>query len=504
MDALARLFGSDGFMPHGHCYLWDPRLLWLHVVSDGLIALAYTTIPVTLAWFVRQRRDLPFSWIFVCFATFIVSCGLTHYMSIWTVWEPSYWLAGGVKALTAAASVPTALLLARLVPVALAVPTPAQYEDARARTEESRAAYRALLETSQDALVVLVPAETDGNLAYGDLNSAAERLLGATRGEVLGRDVAAAPRSRLLVALEAELREVVRTGEPMDREVIVAEKDGERVFHVQASPVQSGVGVLARDVTDRVRAAADLRASEERYRELAASLDARVRARTAELEAVNAELEAFAYSVSHDLRGPIRAIDGFSHALSEDAGDRLPSVAHDHLARIRRATARMSELIDGLLTLSRVTRGEIRSETVDVAETARSVVAILREEAPEREVAVHVDARIEVRGDPALLRVAVENLLSNAWKYTSQREDARVEVAATEDGFVMRDNGAGFDMAWSSKLFRPFERLHGTDEFPGTGIGLAIVERIVRRHGGSVHAERRVGEGAAFFVRLPR
>jgi PAS domain S-box-containing protein len=229
--------------------------------------------------------------------------------------------------------------------------------------------------------------------------------------------------------------------------------------------------------------------------------------RTVDLTAVNAELEAFAHSVSHDLRAPLRAIDGFSRALLEDYHDKLDAEGQSYLNRSAAAARRMGELIDDLLGLSRITRTDIVPETVDLSAIGREVVAELRQETPEREVEVLVAPGLLACGDAGMLRQALRNLLGNAWKYTAKAPVARIELGGMmRDGeavVFVRDNGVGFDMAYSERIFEPFQRLHTVTEFPGSGIGLSTVQRIIRRHGGRVWAEAKVNVGATVFFSLP-
>jgi signal transduction histidine kinase len=228
--------------------------------------------------------------------------------------------------------------------------------------------------------------------------------------------------------------------------------------------------------------------------------------RGAQLEATNKELEAFVYSVSHDLRQPLSAINAFSQLVVEDAGDRLGDDEREFLRRVRAATQRMAAMLDGLLKLSRASRLDLVSEHVDVSTMASEILAELRAEQPERQVDCVVAPGLRVQADPALLRVILVNLLDNAFKFTSRHETARVEVGRADcDGevaFFVRDDGDGFDLAAAGKLFQPFERLHHADEFPGTGIGLATVQRLVARYGGRVWAEAEVDEGATFYFTL--
>jgi len=256
---------------------------------------------------------------------------------------------------------------------------------------------------------------------------------------------------------------------------------------------------IIRDITEKKKNEEELK----RYKE---HLERLVEERTARLELANKELEAFSYSVSHDLRAPLRSIDGFSQVLLEDYGKVLDRVAQDYLRRIRNATLRMEGLIDDLLNLSRITRSELTYEEVDLSSLAKEVI----EEQIEREQRDNVNVRIhdgmKVKGDAKLLRIMLENFFSNALKFTSRNDRPEIEFGMTEiDGkltYFVRDNGVGFDMSYVDKLFKPFQRLHSLKEFPGTGIGLAIIYRIIKRHGGVVWAEGEVGKGARFYFRI--
>jgi signal transduction histidine kinase len=371
MEFLHKLFSSQGFMPHGYCYFWNHWLVLLHVISDVLITLSYFSIPITLVYFARRRRDLPFHWMFLCFGLFIVACGSTHAMEVWTLWHATYWLSGFVKAITALASVPTAILLVQLVPKALAIPS-------------------------------------------------SEQLA------------------------EMNLQLVCRTDE------------------------------LART--------------------------------NAELAASNKELEAFSYSVSHDLRAPLRSINGFSLALLEDYSEKLDVEGRDSLQRVRFATQRMGELIDDLLNLARVTRTDLRPQKVDFSMVARSIASELQAALPERNVVFQVENGLQAIADPHLIRIALENLLGNAWKFTSKRSAAYIELGTVQNNgtptYFVRDNGAGFEPAHAGRLFGAFQRLHDSSEFPGTGVGLATVQRIIHRHGGTIRAEGNVEKGATFYFTL--
>jgi signal transduction histidine kinase len=350
-------FSSEQFLPHGHCYMWSPGVLWMHVIADISIAMAYFTIPFALLYIARRRRDLPFDWLVVCFGIFIVACGLTHVMAVWNVWHSNYVLEGVVKLLTAAASVPTAILLWRFLPGILLLPSQRQLRDAN---------------------------------------------------ESLAR--------------------------------------------------------------------------------------------------ANRELEAFTASVSHDLRSPLTTIAGQAGLLELSLPDGTDEQKR-RLARIQSSVRQMSELIEALLVLSRISRQTLHREIVDVSALAESIVQDMRQKDPTRSVEVVIQPNMAVHGDRRLVGDLFQNLIGNAWKFTSKTGQARIEIGQSSGGSLatlfIRDNGAGFDMAYEQKLFKPFQRLHGSADFDGSGVGLATVARIIDRHGGRIWAEGKPNEGAVFYFTLP-
>jgi len=349
-------FSSGQFLPHGHCYLWSPGVMWMNVVGDLLIAMAYFTIPFALLYIARRRRDLSFDWLVVCFGVFVVACGLTYVMDVWNVWHAHYWLQGIVKLLTAAASVPTAILLWRFLPGILMLPSQRQLRDAN---------------------------------------------------ESLAR--------------------------------------------------------------------------------------------------ANRELEAFTASVSHDLRSPLTTIAGQAGLLELSMPDATDEQKR-RLSRIQGSVKQMSELIEALLVLSRISRQTLHREIVDVTALAESIVQDMRQKEPARNVEVVIQPNMAVHGDRRLVGDLFQNLIGNAWKFTSKTAQARIEIGQSSGGSLatlyIRDNGAGFDMTYASRLFAPFQRLHRASEYEGTGVGLATVHRIITRHGGRIWVDAAVNQGATFFFTL--
>ncbi len=359
---------------------------------------------------------------------------------------------------------------------------------------------RSLLEASLDPLVTI-----DAGGKITDVNVATEKVTGRSREELIGTDFSdyfTEP-----AKAKAGYQQVFEEGLVMDYALEIRRRDGHvtpvlynaAVYNDDAGNV-IGVFAAARDITDRKRA-------EDEILKLNRELEARVIERTALLEAANKELEAFAYSVSHDLRTPLRGIDGFSLALLEDYADKLDENGKDYLQRVRGGALKMGQLIDALLNLSRLTRGEVKRATVDLSLLAGNAADELKKSEPGRRVEFIIAGGVTVKGDPVMLRAVIDNLLANAWKFTGKRDAARIEFGIKKvDGqtaYFVRDNGSGFDMTYANKLFTAFQRLHGIADFPGLGIGLATVQRIIHRHSGRVWAEGEIEKGATFYFTLP-
>ena len=358
---------------------------------------------------------------------------------------------------------------------------------------------RSLIEAGLDPLVTIAP---DGKII--DVNNAAEKVTGRSLQQLIGTDFSdyfTDPGKA-----RAGYEQMFREGLIKDYELQIRHRDGHvtpvlynaSVYRDEAGDV-IGVFAAARDISERKRA-------EEKIRKLNEELDERVRRHTAELEATNKDLEAFTYSVSHDLRGPLRHIDGFSKLLFEEYSADLPEEARRHLSRIRDGTRRMGMMVDDLLNLTRVGRKELSMQLTGLSSLLEEALGDLQPETAGREIEWRIGKLPFVECDPALLKQVFANLLSNALKFTRLQEHAVIEVGATtQDGravIFVRDNGVGFSMKYVDKLFGVFQRLHRPEDFEGTGIGLAIVQRIVHKHRGRVWAEGELNKGAAFFFTL--
>jgi PAS domain S-box-containing protein len=358
---------------------------------------------------------------------------------------------------------------------------------------------RSLIEASLDPLVAIGP---DGMIT--DVNAATVVATGCARDELVGTDFAdyfTEP-----AQARAVYEQVFREGAVRDYPLEIRHRDGHLTAVLyNASTYRDAAGQVV-GVFAAARDVAGLKRAEAKIRALNASLERRVQERTQELAAANRELQEFVYSVSHDLRSPLRAVDGFSQTVLEDYGDVIDEQGRSDLRRVRAAAQRMGELIDALLSLSRLGRREIALGQVDLSAGARRVIDELRAADPERQVEVIIADSVVAVGDAALVDVILENLLGNAWKFTAKRPSARIEFGVIEnDGprsFFVRDDGAGFDPAYVDKLFTPFQRLHTAEQFPGTGIGLATVARVLGRLGGTWWAEGEVDGGATFFFTL--
>ncbi|MDT4995780.1 MAG: hypothetical protein QOH97_5672 [Actinoplanes sp.] len=408
-------------------------------------------------------------------------------------------LAGGWRATTAVVTTSNVLILAGIG--AVAYRDNATAERSRGNAEMHAQASHDQLQELIDNVAAMIYMKRIDDGRYVLVNREWERLIKTGRDRVVNLTDHEVFPPELADKLRENDLGVARAGRTVQFEETAEFDNGVRSYLSVKFPVLDSAGEayavcgISTDITDRIRA-------EEQVRELNAGLETRVAERTAELEASTRELDAFSYSVSHDLRAPLRSLHGFSQAIADDYGDLLDDVGRGYLARLQLNVKRMGQMIDDLLNLSRATRADLARESVDLSGQAREIMSDLATADPDRTVKSVIADDLTALGDRALLRMVLQNLLANAWKYTARLPVARIEFGQLdrhgERAFFVRDDGAGFDTKYADKLFVAFHRLHPAAEFEGNGIGLAIVQRIVRRHGGQVCAESELGHGAIF------
>ncbi len=723
MGFVQQLLSSD-FMPHGFCYLWDPRIVWLHVISDGLIALSYFCIPVVLFYFIRKNRDLPFDRIFWMFGTFILACGTTHLMEVWNVWHGSYLVAGVIKAITAAVSVITVAMLVQLAPKIISLPERMHLREVngelereiaeRKRAEEALRASEKRFEAMANGIPQLAwMADANGFIFW--YNQRWYEYTGTTFEQMQGWKWQSVHDPEVLPAVLTRWKGAIAAGQAFDMEFPLRGTDGRfRMFLTRVMPLRDAEGRVTHwfgtntDISERKQAeeeicrlnreleerveqrTAQLHESEKRVRrklesilspegdlghlELADLLDlpsvqslvqdfyelahipmfildlkgnplvaagwqeictkfhrahpeackncqesdlqlssgivpgefrlykcknniwdvatplmvggqhvgnlfsgqffltdeavdyalfrsqakqygfdeqeylaaldrvprlSRKAVETSmsfymklaqllsqlsysaiklarstteksranrELAASVQELEAFTYSVSHDLRAPLRHISGFSKILSEEYGSSLAPEAQHHLQRIQDGTHRMGMLVDDLLNLARLGRRDLSLQVAGLKSIADEVIAELGPDCEGRQVEWKIGDLPFVECDPGLIKQVFQNLLSNAVKFTRPRRPAVIEIGQeTQAGTLVlfvRDNGVGFNIKYADKLFGVFQRLHRAEDFEGTGVGLATVQRIIQKHGGRIWAQAELDKGATFYFTL--
>ncbi len=489
-------------MPHGMCYLWKPGLVWLHVVSDSLIALAYYSIPLTLLYFVRKRCDLPFKWMFWMFAAFIISCGTSHLMAVWTLWHPTYWLSGCIKAITAAISLTTAVLLVPLIPQALALPSPAQLKAANqelqnqiierqkveAALRESEKMARALLNAATDTAMLIEP--SGSILAVNEIGA---QRLGMSVEQAVGLCFYDYLPPEMAQVRKARIDEVISLGQPIRFE---DEHEG-MYFQNSVCPVLNGeakatsLAVFAHDITEQKRAEAEIRSSLEKERQL------------------NEFKSRIVSVISHEYRTPLTTILSSAQLLERYSNKLTEEKKSQYFHRIQATVQHLTNLVSDVLVVNQA-EAEKLSVTpthLDLVEFCRELVTELQLTAEEGHTITFVNQG-NCSGaylDEKLLRQILTNLLSNALKYSPQGSTVHFELTCDQSLVTFRilDKGIGISIADQQQLFESFYRASNVGTIPGTGLGLLIVKKCVDLQGGQIAVESEVGVGSTFTVTLP-
>ncbi len=517
MGLFQQLLSSD-FMPHGFCYLWDPRIVWLHVISDGLIALSYYCIPVVLIYFIRKNRDLPFNRIFWMFGTFILACGTTHLMEVWDVWHSSYLVAGVIKAVTATISVITVAMLVQLAPKIISLPERMHLREVNGRLEreiaERKRAEQALKEsltTSEIALrelanqkfaldehAIVAVTDIQGTITY--VNEKFCAISQYSKEELIGQNHRILNSGYHSKEFFQQMYHTIANGQVWRGEMRNRAKDGS-MYWLEATIVpfagtdgkpRQYVAIRA-DITERKRA-------EEKIRKLNDELERRVE----ELARSNAELEQFAYIASHDLQEPLRMVAAYTQLIAERYRGRLDENADKFIGYASEGALRMQSLIQDLLTFSRV--GRHGCARVDCDAVMEEILLSLRPAIEESGAAVTHGPLPALWADRSQMTQVLQNLIGNAIKF-SGTEPPAISVQAEKTGdhwlFSVSDNGIGIAPEHAQSIFVVFQRLHTRTEYPGNGIGLAICKKIVERRGGRIWVESQAGRGSTFKFTMP-
>jgi PAS domain S-box-containing protein len=519
-EFFRRFFSTDGFMPHGMCYEWNPTVIWLNVISDGLIALAYFSIPLTLVYFVHRRKALQFRWIYICFALFIVSCGTTHLMEIWNIWHPVYWLTGSIKALTAGISIVTAILLIYLVPTALALPSPQEFKETHQflgeRTRElaaSQARLQAVLDATTE--IGIIASDPAGLITF--FNSGAEKMLGYAAEEIVGKhspaifhlDSEVTERGRELTEKLGRpvqgfdvFVELTRQGEFEEREWTYVRNDGTQVpvFLIvtsinDASGKLIGFVGISRDITARKLYESKLLEAKERS------------------EQADRAKSEFLATMSHEIRTPMNGVIGMTELLLDS---RLDADQRKLAETIRASGESLMGLLNDILDFSKIESGQLSLEEIDfdIRKVVEHSLDLMAGQARAKGItlagAVDPGKMTAVRGDPGRLRQILTNLISNAIKFTNVGEVSvrgSVEAGTESDisvRFEIKDTGIGISPETQRRLFQPFVQADSSTsrKFGGTGLGLAICKRLAESMGGSIGVNSTLGEGSTFWVVL--
>lgn len=510
------LFRTDGFLPHGQCYLWNTGVIGLHLLGDTLIVLAYYAIPFLLGYFVRKRQDIPFHNVFWLFSLFILGCGTTHLLEIWTLWTPAYWLAGIVKVATGMVSIATAVVLLPTLPRALALRSPLELERLNRALEQEVAEHKQTAAALQEQLATSYRQAQLLDLAYDGIfvrdmqstiifwNHGAEDLYGWTKEEAGGKA------SYLLLQTvfpkpREEIEADILSRGHWEGDLVHTRRDGAKITVASRWALQrdkegqpQAILEINTDVTESKR-------MEEVLRTLNAELEQKVAERTAALQRSNDELQQFAYIVSHDFQEPLRTVGSYVQLLARRYQGKLDADADLYISLAADGVRRMQNLLTDLLAYTRIGGASQEFTSVDCEAILTHVLEDLQAASAASAATVTHEPLPSVHGDATHLGLVFQNLISNALKFHGDAPP-RIHVSARREGafwrFSIQDNGIGIDPAQAGRIFQVFQRLHARDKYGGAGIGLAICKKIVERHGGRIWVESQSGQGSTFFFTL--
>ncbi|MDI7775062.1 ATP-binding protein [Asticcacaulis sp. EMRT-3] len=488
---------GGNFMPHGYCFLWQPGVLWLHVLSDLGIVIAYFSIPLVLLYILSKRKDLPFQAVFVLFGAFILLCGLTHLLNIWVLWHPNYYIEGVIKALTAITSIATLIVLIRRIPLAMRLPSPRQLAEANARLADL---YQQSQEQGQVALTAVMDNVTDGIITIDErgtiesFNAACIRMFGYAADEVTARNISILIPEPDQKKHDGFIRDYLGAG-AFSREMTGRRKDGHTFpLDLSVSEFELGgqrhyIGIL-RDISRAKQAEA------ARERLLKRLIDS------------NTELERFAYVASHDMQEPLRMMLNFSQIVAHDYADRLDEDGREYLKIIGDSAWRMRDMVQDLLEYARMGREGLSLGEVDMQVEINHVLENLRQLIIDSGAEITSDPLPKLYGSAVQIMRLFQNLIANAIKYQPEGQTPVIHIAAAEGGafwqFSVSDNGLGIDEAFIEQVFEPFRRLHNWESIKGSGLGLAVCKRIVENHGGRIWVESKAGEGSRFNISIAK
>lgn len=505
------ILAGKNFMPHGMCYQWEPVTLWSNVIGDGLTALAYFLIPIGLIYFVRKRKDFDMPGVVLAFAAFIISCGAVHAISVVNVWVPLYRVSGVLKGVMAVASLGTLVMLYIKMPLALSIPAPSELQKVNRllldQIREKELLQKQLEEKAaklEETVKLLNDTQEAASIGAWRLDLRKDEMYWSDEVYKI-HEVDKSQEIRMEDGINFynedcredvinTVEQAVSDGKSWDKNWLLnVGEDKTKWVRAIGYPVKENGEIIAleglfMDKDEQIRA--ELKLIE----------------RSEKLEEKNNELEAFSYSISHDLRAPLRSINGFADILKEDFSDKIGEEGRRLLTVIKDNALKMGTLIDDILLYSRVGRQEPSSSEIDMNSLMNAIIKDLTLAYNNLKIKVDISELPTVNGDLILIKQLFQNLIDNAIKYSSKNEEVNIRIGYENSEqapvFFVKDNGVGFDAKYHDKLFGVFQRLHSSNDFSGTGVGLAIVKRIVEKHKGKIWAESTEGKGATFFVTI--